>query len=198
MGNKFAEIAFTDSVRDAQSRMKSRDVMATMTSGEPYHHVLGDNEIAFVGARDSFYMASTGDSGWPYVQHRGGPSGFIRILDEKTLAFPDFRGNRQYISLGNLTHDNRTCLFFMDYTNRIRLKIFGRVTTSEDSELLQKLAFPGYKARIERAMVIDVEAFDWNCPQHIVPRYSMDVVEDATAMLRARISELETRLARYE
>ncbi len=198
MGNRFAEIAFTKSVRAAQLRMNSRDAMDAMTSGDRYHHILGDNETTFIRERDSFYMASTGDGGWPYVQHRGGPAGFVRVLDEKTLAWPDFRGNLQYISLGNLSQDKRACLFFMDYANRIRLKLFGRVTISEDADLLLKFTLPGYKARIERAMLIDVEAFDWNCPQHIVPRYSIEVIEDATAMLRTRISELESRLARYE
>ncbi|MDA0341003.1 MAG: pyridoxamine 5'-phosphate oxidase family protein [Proteobacteria bacterium] len=156
---------------------------------------LGDRETAFIAARDSFYMATTGETGWPYVQHRGGPPGFLSVLDGQTLAFPDFRGNRQFISAGNLLHDDRVSVFLMDYANRARLKLFGRASVSDAPAVLEKLALPDYRARIERAFVIRLEAFDWNCSQHITPRYTDAEVETLVAPLQARIGELEAQLA---
>ncbi len=151
-------------------------------------------ETAFIAARDSFYMATVAENGWPYLQHRGGPAGFLRVLDERTLGFADFRGNRQYISLGNLSGNDRAALFLMDYPNRSRLKILGHVEIKDlaaDPELAQRLLVPGYKAKPERAMLIHLAAFDWNCPQHITPRFTEAELAPALAPLRQRLEALE-------
>jgi len=182
MGHKFAEIAFTSAVRDLQEVHGSRRSYARMEQGEDYNDVLGDDEAAFIGARDSFYMATVSETGWPYVQHRGGPIGFVRVLDARTLGFADFRGNRQYVSVGNLRTDDRAALFFMDYPNRLRLKLLGRVTLLEPgSERLGELQVADYRARVERGFIIRVEAFDWNCSQHITPRYTMEQLRELSA-----------------
>jgi hypothetical protein len=140
-------------------------------------------------------MATASESGWPYVQHRGGPPGFIRILDEKSLAIPDFHGNRQYISAGNLADDDRAALILMDYPNRRRLKLYAHVEARDlekDSELAADLALPGYRAKVERGLIIHLAAFDWNCPQHITPRFSEAELAPALAPIRARLEALET------
>lgn len=197
MGHKYAEIAFTPIVKAMQEQSGSRGNYVRMEGGEPRNDRLGPREAAFIGDRDSFYMASVGETGWPYIQHRGGPQGFVRVLDEKTIGFADFRGNRQYVSVGNLTHDDRVSLFFMDYANRTRLKLLGRakIVDGSDGETLGRLKVPGYRAAVERGILITVEAFDWNCPQHITQRYSFADVEQATASLRQRIIDLESELA---
>jgi hypothetical protein len=196
MGHRFAELVFTPRVKALQEELGSRRGYARMESGEASHAALGPREAAYIAERDSFYMASVSETGWPYVQHRGGPAGFVRVLDEKTLGFADFKGNRQYVSVGNLSGDDRVSLFFMDYPNRTRLKLLGRAQRIElgQSELLSKLALPGYPAQVERGFLIHVEAFDWNCPQHITPRFTAAEVEAATAPLRERIAELEAQL----
>lgn len=200
MGHKFAEIAFTPMVKALQEQLGSRANYARMErGGADRNHVLGPSEAGFIAQRDSFYMASVSETGWPYVQHRGGPEGFVRVLDERTIGFGDFSGNRQYVSVGNLLKDNRVSLFFMDYPNRTRLKLLGRVNLvgPQDSSTLAKIAVPGYRARVERGFLISVEAFDWNCPQHITPRYTLQQVETSTAALRSRIAELEAELATH-
>jgi uncharacterized protein len=176
MGHKFAQIAFTPNVRAAQAAHGSRKAYSRMEEGEDHHHTLGANETAFIAARDSFYMATVSETGWPYIQHRGGPRGFLRVLDETTLGFADFRGNRQYVSVGNLVTDDRVSLFLMDYVHKARLKILGRarVTGPDHAALLSDLSVPGYPARVERGMIIRIEAFDWNCPQHITPRLTLE------------------------
>lgn len=193
MGHKFAEIAFTPTVRGVQERMGSRASYARMERGPVVGDVLGPDEAAFIGARDSFYMATVSETGWPYVQHRGGPAGFVRVLDPKTIGFADFRGNRQYVSVGNLMRDDRVSLLFMDYPNRARLKLLGHATLvgADRREILERLEVPGYRARVERGFLIRVEAFDWNCPQHITQRFTLAEIEEATAPLRRRIAELE-------
>jgi len=199
LGHRFTEITFTDPVKAVQERMGSRAGYARREGGNVVSNdQLGPSEAAFIAARDSFYIATVSERGWPYVQHRGGPKGFVRALDENTIGFADFSGNRQYISVGNLAADNRVSLFFMDYPNRTRLKLLGRVglAGAGDGELLSRLEIPGYRARVERGMVITVEAFDWNCPQHITPRFTAEEVEAAAAPLRARIAHLEAELAR--
>lgn len=195
MGHKFAELAFTDTVKQLQEADGSRKSYARMEAGEDSNNVLTDREEAFIGVRDSFYMATVSETGWPYVQHRGGPAGFVRVIDEKTLGFPDFSGNRQFVSTGNLQVDDRVSLFFMDYPNKARLKLLGRVKTSEDPEILESLALVDYPAKIERAFLIEVAAFDWNCPQHITPRFTVEDIESAVAPLQARIAELEAAQA---
>ena len=183
MGHKYAELMFTENVKTIQQDKRSRSNYAAMEQGEDYNFLLSKNEAAFIAERDSFYMASVGETGWPYVQHRGGPKGFMKVLDAQTIGFADYSGNRQYISTGNFASNNRVALFFMDYPNRTRLKLSGRVTVigNEEQDLLQQLTPDNYRARIERGFLIHVEAFDWNCPQHITPRYTEEQVEDIIA-----------------
>jgi predicted pyridoxine 5'-phosphate oxidase superfamily flavin-nucleotide-binding protein len=198
MGHKFAKIAFTDTVKSIQSNMGSRKMYTRMEEpSEDYNNLLGPNEAAFISARDSLYMATVSETGWPYVQHRGGPQGFVKILDEKTIAMPDFRGNRQYVSVGNLTKDDRVSLFFMDYANKTRLKLLGRVTLVglDKPDIIEKLQMPDYRGHIERGFVITVEGFDWNCPQHITERYTLPDIEKSASVMQDRIIELEAQLA---
>jgi len=185
MGHKFAEIAFTESVQQVQQELGSRTGYAGMEGGDDYNYLLGQREANFITARDSFYMASVSETGWPYVQHRGGPVGFMRVLDEKTIGFADFSGNRQYVSVGNFRKDDRVSLFFMDYPNRTRFKLLGRVQLvgADESELLARLEVDSYRARVERGFIIRIEAFDWNCPQHITPRYTDAHIETLMAPL---------------
>lgn len=193
----FLDIAATPSVKAAQAQNGSAKVWSNFR-GERAFDRFTDTEAAFIGSRDSFYMATVSEKGWPYVQHRGGPPGFLKALDEKTLGFADFRGNRQYISLGNLTADNRAALFLMDYAQRGRLKIFARVEVRDltsDPDLTAQLIVPGYKARVERAMLFHLEAFDWNCSQHITPRFTEAEIAQAVSPLRERLTSLETENA---
>jgi hypothetical protein len=191
MSHAFADLTFSPTVKKLQEQLGSRATYARAEGGAETHARLGQDEAAFIAARDSFYMATVGETGWPYVQHRGGPPGFVRVLDPATLALPDFRGNRQYISVGNLAGDARVALIFMDYANRTRLKLLGRARVSDDPALLAALALPSYRARIERALVIDVAGFDWNCPQHITPRFTEAEIAEAMAPLHARLRALE-------
>ena len=193
MSHKFAEIAFTPNVKKAQEANGSRRSYARLESGEVHHDVLGPREAAFIAQRDSFYMATTSETGWPYIQHRGGPPGFVRVLDQKTLGFADFRGNRQYISVGNLKANDRVSLILMDYPNRARLKIFGRarLVGPDEQDILDRLSLPDYQVAVERGFIITVEAFDWNCPQHITPRFTPAEIETVITPLQQRIAELE-------
>ncbi len=155
---------------------------------------LTDRESQFIAERDSFYVASVGENGWPYVQFRGGPEGFLKVLDDRTLGFADFRGNLQYITTGNISSDNRVALFLMDYANRQRLKIMARAEifdADKRPDLVEQLEDPNYLARVERAVVYHVEAFDWNCPQHITARWTEEESAPSINELRSRISQLE-------
>jgi len=199
MPHHFAEIAFTPSVKQVQQALGSRSSYARMeTVTEAVNQRLTEAEVEFIGARNSLYMATVSETGWPYIQHRGGPTGFVRVLDERTLGFADFRGNRQYVSVGNLMTDDRVSLFFMDYPNKTRLKLFGRVRIigPDDPLVLSRLETPDYRARIERGFVIEIQGFDWNCPQHITARFTLEEARAITAPLTARIAELEAELAR--
>jgi predicted pyridoxine 5'-phosphate oxidase superfamily flavin-nucleotide-binding protein len=201
MGHRFAEIAFTPAVKAQQETHGSRASYARFEAGPPRNDRLGPEEAAFLAARDGFHLASVSETGWPYVQYRGGPPGFLRVLDEGTIAWADFRGNRQYVSVGNLAGDDRVALIAMDYAARRRLKILGHAEALEvgaDDGLAERLAVPGYDARVERAVRVRVAAFDWNCPQHITPRFTLAEVEDAARPLRERVAELEARLASCE
>ncbi|MGR9106435.1 MAG: 2Fe-2S iron-sulfur cluster-binding protein [Gammaproteobacteria bacterium] len=200
MGHKFAEIAFTESVREVQQAHGSRTGYTTMEAGEDRNHILNEREAAFITARDSFYMASVSETGWPYVQHRGGPAGFVRVLDKRTIGFADFTGNRQYVSVGNVKKDNRVALIFMDYPNRTRLKLLGRVRLvgPQEPSLLADLEVADYRARVECGFLIHVEAFDWNCPQHITPRYTDSHIDKLIAPLIEEIRQLKTRQAQAE
>lgn len=200
MGHKFTEIAFTPNVKAIQQELGSRAMCADMETGPDFHGTLGPAEAQFLSARDSFYMATVSETGWPYIQHRGGKPGFVRVLDETTIGFADFLGNRQYMTVGNLKGNDRVSLFFMDYANRRRLKLLGhaRIITGEnmdDAALLESLAIPGYRARVERGIIISVAAFDWNCPQHIAPRYTVDEVAIASRAMVQRIADLEAKLS---
>jgi hypothetical protein len=186
VGHKFAEIAFTESVREVQQAQGSRNNYAAMDLGDDYNNRLGELEAGFIAERDSFYMSSVSETGWPYLQHRGGPMGFMRVLDDQTLGFADFSGNRQYVSTGNFLKNDRVSLFFMDYPNKRRLKLLGRVRLVglEETEILSRLEDPGYGARVERGFIIRIEAFDWNCPQHITPRFTQSHVDQLIAPLK--------------
>lgn len=197
MGHRFAEIAFTPKVRAVQEAQGSRTHYARMEHGDAFNDALTDSEAEFIAERDSLYMSSVSETGWPYVQHRGGPVGFVKVIDSKTIGFADFRGNRQYVSVGNLAGDDRVAMIFMDYPSRSRLKVLGHahVVGPEQTELLAKLQTHGYRAKVERGFLVRIEAFDWNCPQHITPRFTEAQVAVATAALRARIEALEHELA---
>jgi len=200
MGHKFAELAFTDSVKGIQQSQGSRKAYARMEEAEDSHNRLGQLEAEFITQRDSFYMASVSETGWPYLQHRGGPIGFMRVIDEQTLGFADFRGNRQYVSTGNFQTNDRVSLFFMDYPNKRRLKLLGRarLLNEQETDLLSRLTMAEYRAHVERGFVIDVEAFDWNCPQHITPRYTQSDVDALVAPLLAEIDDLKQHIHSIE
>ena len=199
MGRAFSELAFTPLVKAQQQKHGSRHQYERMEQSGPPGNTLGPDEQTFIALRDSFYMASVSETGWPYIQHRGGPPGFVHILDSSTLGFADLRGNKQYISLGNFQHDDRVALFFMDYPNQTRLKILGRVEVHEnDAEataLFESLRTAEKSAVIERAILIHVEAFDWNCPQHITPRYTIEELQPSLAQLQQRLEKLEAENA---
>ncbi len=200
MSHAFAEIAFTPSVKAAQQRDGSRSNYASSFEGEAevFNDRLGEAEIDFIAAQRSFYMATVSETGWPYLQHRGGPRGFLKVLDDRTIAFADYAGNRQLISVGNLATNDRVALILMDYAQRVRLKLLGRLVVQDlapHAELARTLIDPAYRARPQRAMVIRVEGFDWNCPQHIPARIDAEDVQRALDQRDARIAELEARLA---
>lgn len=192
MGNRFGQLAFTPFVQRHQRAHGSDRAYRKMLEGPEESDLVGPDEALFIGRRDSFYLATVSETGWPYIQHRGGPRGFLKVLDEHTLGFADLRGNRQYITRGNLDHDNRVSLFLMDYAHQSRLKILGRARIVEDDPvLLAELAMEGYPAKAERAVLIDVEGLNWNCPQHIPQLFPRDAVEEALGSLQGRIEALE-------
>ncbi len=197
MGHRFAEIAFTPKIRALQQAQGSRDSYAKMEQGADNHHRLGPREAEYIAARDSFYMASVSETGWPYVQHRGGPAGFVRVLDAQHLGFADFKGNRQYISTGNFRNDDRVALIMVDYPNRARLKLLGRVQElgAHETDRLAALAVAEYGAGVERGFIIQIEAFDWNCPQHLVPRYSAQEMARHLAPLQEENRRLRAMIA---
>ena len=197
MARKFSEITFTPSVKAAQRRYGSRIANERFDHADNPGDTLSQREIAHIEARDSFYQATVGENGWPYVQFRGGPTGFLKVLDERTLGYADFRGNVQYISAGNIKANDRVALILMDYPKRRRLKIWARariVHFDEEPDLLARLEEPGYRARVERAVIFSIEAVDWNCPQHITPRFAEREIDDLVTPLRNRIAELEAAL----
>lgn len=189
----FLDIAITPSVKASQAENGSAHLWEDFKGHRAFDR-LTENEAAFIGERDSFYMATISETGWPYVQHRGGPRGFLRVIDDTTLAFADFAGNRQYISLGNLAADSRVSLILMDYANRRRLKIFAHVEVrnlADNPEPAAQIATPGYRGKAERAFVLHLDAFDWNCPQHITQRFDAPDVAQAVTALERRIETLE-------
>ncbi len=198
MARAFYEIAFTQAVLAEQDRIGSRGAYAATLAPEAERRDrIGPDEAAFIAARDGFYMATVSETGWPYVQFRGGPKGFVRALDEMTLGWADYRGNRQHISLGNLSGDARVSLFFMDYPNQRRLKLLGRARVVErdaDPALVARLHVGG-RGKPERAMLIDLAGFDWNCPQHIPARYTAEELEPGLGPLRDRLGALKAEIA---
>ena len=196
MTTVISDIAFTPSVKAIQTRKGSRAGYAKMEQKGGWQNTITDDLARFIGERDSVYIATASADGQPYVQHRGGKPGFLKVLDETTLAFADFKGNRQYISQGNLAENDKAYLFLMDYANRQRIKIWGRARIVEgDAELLERLVDPDYPGKPEQAIVFEVEAWDVNCPQHIARRFDETQVADLIEPLKARIAELEAQLA---
>ncbi len=193
MAHNFLDIATTPSVKAAQIANASAGLWASAKAHKERNRFTAA-ETEFIGACNSFYVATVSESGWPYVQHRGGPAGFLHVIDDKTLAFLDFRGNRQYISLGNVAANDRVALLIMDYPNRRRLKIYARIEVRDlkvDPQLAATLISVPYPAKAERAYLLHLEAFDWNCPQHITPRFTEQQIEAALAPIGARIAQLE-------
>lgn len=196
MPENFAEIAFTPSVRSQQDRLGSREAMSRLEALKRRTTIDADL-VPFIQARDSFYLGTASADGLPYIQHRGGPRGFLKVLDEKTLAFADFGGNRQYITLGNLAENDRAFIFLMDYGNRRRIKLWGRArVVDDDAGLMASLSDMDYGGRPERAIVFTVEAWDLNCSQHITQRFSEVEIAPAIMALKQRIAELEAEVAR--
>ena len=190
----FGKLAFTPLVKELQERYGSRKQYERMEQSGTSQDRLTDFEKEFLAGRDTFYWATTSSTGWPYVQHRGGPKGFLKVIDDRTLAFADYRGNKQYITTGNLLSDDRVAMILVDYPRQARLKILGRAEIFEGAKAekwLARVRVQGYKATIERVFVIHVEAYDWNCPQHITPRYTAEEIQEGMRSVQERIQTLE-------
>ncbi|MDI1242018.1 MAG: pyridoxamine 5'-phosphate oxidase family protein [bacterium] len=199
MANKFHEIAFTDAVMAVQEKYGTRRHYAKLENRADSNARIGDAETDFIESRDSFYLATANDEGQPYIQFRGGPSGFLKVLDERTIGFADFRGNLQYISVGNASTNNKVAMILMDYPSRSRLKMLGEIEffdASDRPDLIEKLGDPAYDAKVERAAVIHLKGIEWNCSQHITPRYTMDEVKAMIQPLYEHIESLESELAK--
>jgi uncharacterized protein len=191
-----SDIAFTPTVKALQTKYGSRRAYAAMEANGGWHTEVDDELAHFIAAQDSFFMATANAQGQPYIQHRGGPPGFLRVVDEQTLGFADFRGNRQYISIGNLAENPQVHLFLIDYVRQARIKIWGTAhIIDNDPELLASMMPPGYQARGERVIMIRIAAWDANCPQHIPQRIAAADVAAALAQRDARIAALESALA---
>ncbi len=198
-GRPASDVAFSDSVKAVQKRLGSRKSYARLETGDGWETTISPDLGAFIGEQTSFFMATASAAGQPYIQHRGGPKGFLRVVDEHTLAFADFRGNRQYVTMGNLAENAKVCLFLIDYVHRQRVKVWGEARVVEDDPgLVAKLVVPGYEARPERAIVVSVATWDANCPQHIPVRFDAADVEAALAARDQRIAELEAELRTLE
>lgn len=192
MPRAFSELTFTPAVRAHQRRMGSAESYAKFIEGGPLQgHLIGATEKAFIEARDGFYQSTVSETGWPYVQYRGGPIGFLKVLGPQTIGYADFSGNKQYISRGNFDGNDRIALIMMDYANQRRLKVLGRVEIAEGSKAAADLYPDSAEAPAERAVIIHVAALDWNCPRHITPRYS-------EAELRPHLNELGRQLAQLQ
>ena len=196
MAKNYPSLAFTDAVKEMQERLGSRAVYARIEKST-YVDGLTESEIDFISQRDSFYMATISENGYPYIQHRGGPKGFLKVLDSKRLGVIDFKGNSQYISVGNITTHNNVALIMLDYPAKARLKIFAKakiVELKDEPGLYHSLQLEGYQFRPERMMLFDVEAYDWNCSQHITPRYTVEQIEEIFASQLEYIHKLETEI----
>jgi predicted pyridoxine 5'-phosphate oxidase superfamily flavin-nucleotide-binding protein len=194
MAYTFGSLVFTPVIKGLQERYGSRRQYAKRETSGLSQDSIGPSELEFLAERDSFYMASVGATGWPYIQHRGGPKGFLKVIDEHTVAFADFRGNKQFISTGNLMTDDRVALILVDYPRQARLKIVGHVKIAEGAEMkewIEKVHDPDYDAVVERVFVIQVAAFEWNCQQHITPRFTEEQIRSALAPIEERTRTLE-------
>ena len=192
MAMKYLDMTFTDAVCRAQTQYYGR---AGKIAGAPERDPLSQAEVEFIAARDSFYLGSISESGWPYIQHRGGPQGFLRVINETTLVFADYKGNRQLLTTGNVSMNDRVALFLMDYKNRERLKILGHARVDDarlHPELVVQVSDPKLRSSVERLAFIDVVSFDWNCPKYITPRYSVAEVEELAGPLRAQLRAVKT------
>lgn len=197
MAYGFLDIAVTPSVKAVQAAMGADHIWEDFKGHREFDRFT-ENETAFIAERDSFYIATVSETGWPYVQHRGGPRGFVKLLDDRPLAFADYRGNRQYISTGNLAADDRACLFLMDYPRRARLKIYARAETvalDADPALTAIVTVPEYKAKLERIFRLRLAAFDWNCQQHITPRFTRAEIAEVVRPLQEQLARLEAENA---
>lgn len=200
MAKNFAEIAFTESVKKLQEKHGSRRSYERM---EKFKIVDGltEGETSFIQNRDSFYLASIGTNEYPYVQHRGGPKGFLKVLDSKRIGFIDFVGNKQYVSVGNMKTNNNVSLIMVDYPTKTRLKVFAKsevIELKENPDLYKLLDLKDYKFKPERMMIFHIEAYDWNCPQHITPRYTVDEINDAFKPQQNYIAKLEEELKKLK
>jgi predicted pyridoxine 5'-phosphate oxidase superfamily flavin-nucleotide-binding protein len=197
MTRPVSDIAFTPAVKTVQERMGSRGGYASMEARGGWSSTITPDLTSFIAERDSFYLGTATADGRPYIQHRGGLPGFLKVLDDKTLAFADYRGNRQYISVGNLSENDQAFLFLMDYPNRRRIKIWGRAEIVEDDAgLVARLVDPDSDVQVERAFLFHVEAWDVNCPKYITPRFTAEQFEPMVRKLRGRIAELEATIAK--
>lgn len=196
MSEKYpSDVAFTDTVKEIQAQKGSRNSYNAMEKKRGWQTIITPELESFLAQLDMFYFGTSNGLGQPYIQYRGGSPGFLRVLDDTTLGFADFSGNRQYITIGNLQENDKAFIFLMDYVNSRRIKLWGRARVIEDDpELLQKLDDPGYDGHAERAIIFDVAAWDVNCPQHIHKRLPLKTVQEYTDMLQARIAELEEKL----
>lgn len=193
MAEKFLELLITPAVAKAQAQFYGH---AQQMPGGAAHDALTDDEAQFISTRDSFYLSTVSESGWPYVQHRGGRPGFLHVINPTTLAFADYNGNRQMLSTGNLAANDRVCLFLMDYPQRTRLKILGHARVEDarqHPELVARFATPDVRRVVERVFFISVVSFDWNCPKYITPRYTIAEIEALVEPLKQRIAELESQ-----
>jgi len=196
MAKNYAEIAFSTAIKKIQEKSGSRAVYARMERNA-FTNGLTEHEVAFIGLRDSFYMATNGENGYPYIQHRGGLPGFVKVLDANRIGFIDFRGNKQFISVGNLVTNNKVAIIMLDYPARARLKIYAQakiVELGDDEELYTLLDLKEYKFKAERMIVLHIDAYDWNCPQHITPRYTLEEIEEAFNSQENYIKELEAEI----
>jgi predicted pyridoxine 5'-phosphate oxidase superfamily flavin-nucleotide-binding protein len=190
-----SDVVFTSAVKEIQDQLGSRKNYARMEEQGGWQTEIDSGLGQFIANMDSFYLGTANGDGQPYIQHRGGPKGFLKVLDNKHMAFADFAGNRQYITVGNLTENNKATIFLMDYPNRTRIKIWGTaVVIDDDEELLSSLSDPSYRGRVERAIQFTVTAWDVNCPQHIQPRFTKEQLEPIINPLKKRTTELETIL----
>jgi predicted pyridoxine 5'-phosphate oxidase superfamily flavin-nucleotide-binding protein len=194
MAHKFLDLAFTPQVRAAQQHYYGRSQdFPPATRDDP----LGSDEISFIESRDNFYLSSVSETSWPYVQHRGGPVGFVKVLSSDEIIFPDYKGNRQMLTTGNVATNDRVCLFLMDYSERVRLKLLGHaevLDARDHPELVAKIAAPEMVKITERIFKIRIVSYDWNCPKYITPRYTAAEVAEVISPLKARIAELESQL----